>query len=122
MSFFHEKIDKLTTQLLSSITYKSPTEQSGKIETIKDLVLSRFIHHSKPEISRFLRAQDPQDISEALLKALEEERAIGISCLEFKQKPLQFCSFCKLNIHFTKDCFKKRQKGQINFNSSQSKS
>lgn len=122
---FHEKIDKLTTRLFSAMTYKNKNEQLGKIETIKELALSRFIHHSKPDISRFLRGQDLTDLSEALSKALEEERAIGISNAEFRQKPSsssKYCSFCRSQGHFTKDCFKKQRNTQnINFNNSQFK-
>lgn len=113
---FHDRIDKLTVRLLSSITYKSRNEQLGKIDTIKELALSRFIHHSKPEISRFLRAQSFDDISEALSKAIEEERAINISHQEFRTKPAKFCNFCKKSGHDSKNCFRKQPNQSINFN------
>lgn len=115
---FHERIDKLTTRLLSSISFKNENEHIGKIETIKELALSRFLHHSKPEISRFLRSQQINEISDALCKAIEEERAINICSNEFKSKlSIKYCNFCKRNGHNSKDCFKKPNNNTtINFN------
>nr|XP_022903842.1 probable serine/threonine-protein kinase cdc7 [Onthophagus taurus] len=118
---FHERIDKLTSRLLGSVSYKNLKEQIGKFETIKELAMNRFIHHSKPDISRFLRGQNLDDISEALLRALEEERAINISHSEFRPKSSnKYCSFCKKNNHNTKACFRKPKSlnQPINFNSS----
>lgn len=114
---YHERIDKIITRIIGSLSFKEREEQSGKIETIKELGLSRFIHHSKPEISRFLRAQSFNNLSDALTKAIEEERAIGISNSEFKQKNSKYCNFCKRNGHSNRECFKNKNNAQsINFN------
>ena len=59
---FHDRVDKITLKLLNTMQFKSTDEQLGKVETIKELALSRFIHHSKPDVSTFLRAQVLNDI------------------------------------------------------------
>lgn len=118
---YHDRIDKLVMRLMNSMTFKEPSEQIGKIETVKELALSRFIYHSIPEISRFLRSQNPADLSEALNKAFEEERALKISYSEYKTKQPRSCSFCSRSGHTDRECFKKQQSKQnrpvgINFN------
>lgn len=125
---FHERIDKIVTRLLNSMTYKNENEQIGKIETIKELALSRFIHHSVPDISRFLRSQNLSDMSEAYSKAVLEERALKISLDEFKIKTSTssnlHCSFCKKSGHTVKNCFKKQNNNSNNvfFNQNQNHS
>ena len=111
---FHERLDKITMRLLNTMTFKSETEQRGKIETIKELTLSRFIYHSVPEISRFLRSQNFELISDALSKAIEEERAIKISNHEFKQGSHnhKICSYCKKSGHLARDCYKQKHSTQ----------
>lgn len=110
VSSFHERLDRLVTRIVNTMTYKNPNEQSIKIETIKELALSRFIHHSIPDISRFLRSQNLSDTSEALSKAIAEERALKISNEEFRQKSRQplFCTICNRNGHASKSCFKNK--------------
>lgn len=125
---FHERIDKIVTRLLNSMSYKNENEQIGKIETIKELALSRFIHHSIPDISRFLRSQNLSEMSEAYSKAVLEERALKISLDEFKIRPSTSsnlnCSFCKKSGHIAKNCFKKRnnQSNNVFFNQNQNNS
>lgn len=113
---YHERIDKVITRLLNSM---SQTDEKGKIETIKELGLSRFIYHSKPDISRFLRAQSLTKMSDALNKALEEERALTISNEEFTYKRQTFskyCNFCKKKGHITQECYRKQNSTQKNIN------
>lgn len=94
-------------------------KQIIKIETIRDLALSRFIHHSLPDISRFLRIQNLNDISAALPKATADERVLKISNEEFRQKPEQslYCTICKRNGHASKSCFKNTTSVTSNSNS-----
>ena len=115
---FHERIDKLTMRLLDTMTFKDVNEQRGKIETIKELALSRFIHHSVPDISRFLRAQNFNTISEAFPRAVEEERAIKISYQDFRRNgPNKICGICNKSGHLARDCFNKKPNHTQNRNS-----
>lgn len=119
---FYNRIDKLCTRLLNTVTYQDVNERLGRIEMIKELSLQRFILHSTPEISRFLRSKEPKTLSDALNSALEEERALQISKSNFKPSSSnKFCSVCKTKTHNTKDCYKNKQRS-INFNSSNSQS
>lgn len=106
---YHNRIDKLCTRLLNSITCQDESERVGRIETIKELSLQRFILHSHPDISRFLRAKEIKTLSDAFNSAVEEERALSISKSgsSFSQSN-KYCNYCKTKSHFTKDCFKKR--------------
>nr|CAI5863056.1 unnamed protein product [Callosobruchus analis] len=73
---FYNKIDSLTTRLINAIHERgNPT---GKVETIKELALQRFIYHSLPDISRFLRGRQIHTLSDALHLAQEEERALSL--------------------------------------------
>lgn len=110
VSVFHDRLDRLVTRIINTLPYKTQDEQKIKIQTIKELALSRFIHHSVPDISRFLRSQNLDDISEAFSKAVAEERALKISNEEFRQKPKQnlHCTICKRNGHISKNCFRNR--------------
>lgn len=92
------------------MSFKSANKQKIKIETIQELALSRFIHHSVPDVSRFLRSQNINNISDTLSKAVTEERALKISSEEFQQRLKQnlFCTICKRNSYVSKSCFKNR--------------
>ena len=117
---FYERIDQLSTRLLNSLSFKNPTEHLGKIETIKELALSRLMYHSNSDISRFLRSQNITDINTAISKALEEERAISISRNEFKPRNSNNsfnqnnCNYCKRFGHNSNQCRKKLQDEKFN--------
>lgn len=115
VSSFHDRIDQLSMRIINSLTFKNENEELGKIETIKELALSRFIYHSNPEISRFLRSQNLEKLSDALTKASEEERALKISQNEYKRpsQNTKFCNVCNRSGHQTKDCFKNSSRHQI---------
>lgn len=49
VSLFHDRLDPLVSRIISTIPFKTVDEQKIKIEAIKELVLTRFIHHSIPE-------------------------------------------------------------------------
>lgn len=67
---FYNRIDKICTRLLNSLNLQDPVERIGRIETIKELSTQRFILHSLPDISRFLRSKEPATLSDALNSAL----------------------------------------------------
>lgn len=107
VSSFYERLDRLVMRIINTITYKKVEEQEIKIETIHELALSRFIHHTVPDISRFLRSQNVTSLSEALSKSIAEERALKISHQEFRQPPRQqsYCTVCNRKGHTSKSCY-----------------
>lgn len=104
---FYNRIDKLYTRILNSLTFKNPSEKIGRCETIREIALQRFILHSAPEISRFLRSKQLESLSDALNAAIEEERASQVSKLT--HQPSKFCTYCKKNNHNNRDCYKRKQ-------------
>lgn len=98
---YYERLDKLCAKIYSAMPYKTKDELDAKIETIKELTLTRFVHHSSPEISRFLRSQNLDDISVALTKAIEGKPALRISNAEFKtnRSAIKHCNICKRKGH-----------------------
>lgn len=126
VQYFYNRIDNLCTRILNSLTCQDEREKIGRVETIKELSLQRFILHSTPDISRFLRSKEPKTLSEAFNAALEEERALQISKSNFFNNKSKFCSNCKTKTHNTRDCFKKNSNnsrtGTVHLNSSQNHS
>lgn len=59
-------------RLLDTMSYKNNTEQEGKIETINERAQNRCIYHTVPKISRFVRSQNPTNLSKAVSKAIEK--------------------------------------------------
>lgn len=59
VQYFYNRIDKLCTRILNSLTCPDESERLGRVATIKELSLQRFILHSIPDISRFLRNKEP---------------------------------------------------------------
>jgi len=83
----------------------------GRVQTINEITLNRFIHHSIPAISQMLRWKDFDNLNSAYTAALAEERALNI------QKPKsKFCKICKKNNHDTSHCRNK----SINMNTASS--
>lgn len=111
---FYNRIENLTTRILNSISNKSASEKRGRTETISEIALQRFMYHTLPDISRFLRGRDFSTISSALTAALEEERALqmyknvrGPSQVNQNKK---FCTICRKTNHNTNQCFRNKQK------------
>lgn len=75
---FHNRLERLTMRVINAISCKK-NEELGRIQTIQELALQRFIYNSQTHISRFLRGRTYPTLSEALTAALEEERAVYIS-------------------------------------------
>lgn len=111
---FYNRIENLTTRILNSLNCKTPAELQGRTETISELALQRFIYHSLPEISRFLRGKDLFSISTALTSAMEEERALQMHTrTKFTIQPSQnykFCTICKKTNHTTNQCFRNKSR------------
>lgn len=113
---FYNRIENLTTRILNSISNKSVSEKRGRSETISEIALQRFMYHSLPDISRFLRGRDFSTISSALTAALEEERALQM--YKNTRGPSQFssnfnkkfCTICRRTNHNTNQCFRNKQK------------
>lgn len=72
---FFSRIDKCTMRIIDTI----PDEDIAKIKTIREIALQRFIFHSLPDISRYLRGKTYKTINDALNDALEEEMALKIN-------------------------------------------
>lgn len=119
---FYNRIENLTTRIFNSLNCKTTTEQKGRTETIAELALQRFIYHSLPEISRFLRGRDFLSISTALTSAIEEERALQMhSSDRFNTQSVRnskFCTICKKANHTTNQCFRNKPRVIHQVNSS----
>lgn len=129
---FFEKIEKTVKDLTNSITAANNDQRQGKVTLINDLATNRFIYHSHPDISRFLRTQNLKSLSEAVPKALEEETAISNSknfnyyrdqkfydndhnnkyynpSRNFQRgnTSQKFCNYCKKSNHSIEECRKR---------------
>lgn len=71
---YYNRIDRLTSRLINSIS--DANERVSESKVINGLAKLRFIHHSLPDISKFLRSVRPDTLPEALGLALEEEKAL----------------------------------------------
>lgn len=118
---FYNRLDHLQTRILNNISSRYTDERFNRYEMIRELTTQRFIFHSLPDISRFLRSRDYNSLSEYLNAALEEERALRINKIPInKPKPKIFCTFCKMDGHLFVNCRKKPHQ-QYNINQNQTK-
>ena len=76
---------------------------------------NRFVNHSLPEISKFLRLKGVKTFDKAVLEAVEEDRIA-----KFSYSTKKYCSHCKTATHNTVDCRKKSSNSQNSSNSSNS--
>lgn len=129
---YYQRVEEISGRVLSAAQQNCDDKNliEGKLATIKENALSRFIHHSHPQISAFLRGREIKNLNEAFTLALAEERALNIHKKGFKSSKYcrncrtethntnecrrsnnnnKYCSFCKNNSHNTIDCFKKGQ-------------
>lgn len=104
---FHDKIYKLVSRIINTIPSENQIQRNSKIEIIKELALTRFVHHSLPDISRFLRGQSLHTMSDAFNKAIEEEKALNMSKRDHINRSNKFCHHCKIVGHLTNECRKK---------------
>ncbi|KAF5278273.1 hypothetical protein FQR65_LT15707 [Abscondita terminalis] len=103
ISQYFQRIELLNARALSAVQqYTSdPNLLQGKIHTINEITLNRFIYHSHPAISQMLRWKDFDNLNAAFTAALTEEKALNI------HKPYQkrlFCKICKRTNHETSQC------------------
>lgn len=111
---FYNKIDNIFTRLINSIQIEDAVERQSRITMLKELSLQRFIYHSIPEISRFLRGKNIPTLSEALNIAQDEERALNMNKGSSSSPSFsKFCNFCKKSGHLYKDC-RKRSHANVN--------
>lgn len=98
VSDFFQRLEILNSRALSAAQQhtKNVIDLPGKIQTINELTLNRFIHHSSPNISQMLRWKDLENLNSAYTAALTEERALNIN--------RKFCKICRKNNHDTSQC------------------
>lgn len=102
ISDFYQKLETLNSRALSAAQEytRDQTNIPGKIQTINEITLNRFVYHSLPHISQMLRWKDFENLNSAYTAALSEERALNIQ-KNYRQK---FCNICKRNNHETSQC------------------
>ncbi|KAK0070967.1 hypothetical protein PV326_001853, partial [Microctonus aethiopoides] len=81
VSDFFQRIEILNSRALSAAQQytKNASDLPGKIQTINEITLNRFIYHSTPNISQMLRWKDFDNLNSAYTAALTEERALNIN-------------------------------------------
>lgn len=112
VSDFFQRLELLNSRALSA-TQQYTSDKSllpGKLQSINEITLNRFIYHSNPRISQMLRWKDFTTLNQAYTAAVAEERALNI----YKQ----FCKICRKNNHDTQRC--RFNKQSSNSNNSQS--
>lgn len=115
---FYNRINSTRIRILSTLSTSENTRNAGKIEIIEESALSRFIYHSLPEISRFLRCQTLENLLQALNKAEEEEQFLKVGSQ--RVAPKKWCDQCKMSNHDSIECTKQKFTNKnINFNTFQ---
>ncbi|KAL3266803.1 hypothetical protein HHI36_010957 [Cryptolaemus montrouzieri] len=82
---FHNNIEQIYTRIINSLPANS-SDIRGRSETLRELALQRFIFHSKPDISRFLRSKDISTLPDARNAASDEERALNMRKIIFQKQ------------------------------------
>lgn len=113
---YYQKLETLNSRALSAAQQNTtdPTILPGKIQTINEITLNRFVYHSIPSISQMLRWKEFDNLNSAYTAALAEERALNIQNL----RKNRFCNICRNTNHDTSQCRSKRQSKQneqVNF-------
>lgn len=117
------RIETCLTRMQSDIHYScdNKDELVGRLAASEDLARDTFLLGINSNISTIVRSSHPKTLSEAISKAIEEEKIYNLSKLgnrTFKQ-----CSICHKNGHNASDCFKNKLKHTtssyhtVNFNS-----
>lgn len=99
---FFQRLEILNSRALSAAQQYTniPSHLPGKIQTINEITLNRFIYHSHSAISQMLRWKDFDNLNSAYSAALAEEKALNIQ----KTSKIKFCKICKRNNHDTFQC------------------
>lgn len=118
VSAFFQRLEVLNSRALSAAQQNNSNanELPGKLKTINEIALNRFIFHSNPAISQMLRWKEFETLNAAYSSALTEERALNIN----KNIRTRYCKNCKNNDHDTSHCRLQRtnrysQNQEVNF-------
>ncbi|RZC33945.1 hypothetical protein BDFB_013542 [Asbolus verrucosus] len=107
---FYNRVQSLLTRILNTFSQMNPTERRYRSDMIRDIALNRFTLHTKEEISHILRIRIPNNLSDALDFALNEERIIN-ERKQFNSKSInssnKYCSNCHKKGHTVNECYKK---------------
>lgn len=79
-------LSKLLTEINISIPTKKKDELSGRVATMQDLALNRFMMGLDPRLATIVRCRDPSTLNEAINFASAEEKILGIT---YKKNPFQ---------------------------------
>lgn len=72
-------LSKLLTEINISIPTKKKDELSGRVATMQDLALNRFMMGLDPRLATIVRCRDPTTLNEAINFASAEEKILGIT-------------------------------------------
>lgn len=102
---FFTKLEQIQTRILNAISLKHSGDAylQGRLNSVRDMSLQRFILHSNEEISMALRRSKPRTLADALSEALLEEKYLQAR-KSFSQNHLKTCNHCKKTGHLYKDC------------------
>jgi len=120
---FFQRLENLLTKILSVIRQYTPNPEviPGKIESVKEIALNRFVFHSLPQISQMLRWKDFNDLNTAYSAAIAEERALNMQ----KHTKPSFCKIYRKHNHDTSKCRLRsnysNQPKPVNFNNYENK-
>lgn len=106
---FCTRLEQIQTRVLNSISlkYSGNADLTGRLASVRDTALQRFILHSSEEISMALRRIKPKSLTDAISEALLEEKH-----LQARQNFTNIektCNFCHKPGHFSKHCRKKQK-------------
>ncbi|EFA04803.1 hypothetical protein TcasGA2_TC014852 [Tribolium castaneum] len=106
---FYNRVQSLLTRILNTFSGMRSAERRYRSEMIRDIALNRFVLHTKEEISHILRLRSPENLSDALDFALNEERILVERKSNYRnQNPIK-CSSCKKPGHKYRDCYKLKE-------------
>jgi len=109
---FYQRLEILNSRAISAAQQyaNDPRDIPGKIQTINEISLNRFVYHSHPAISQMLRWKEFDSLNSAYSAAISEERALNIQ--KSKQK---FCKNCNKKNHDASQCrFKNAIEKRVN--------
>lgn len=106
---YFQRLEMLNSRAISAARQYTENAQNinGKIETINEITLNRFVYHSIPQISQMLRWKDFNNLNSAYTAAVTEERALNI------RNTSKFCKICRKSNHDTSNC-RFKQKFKVN--------
>lgn len=127
---FYQRLKKLEATVIQTIhaRYSRDVTLTGRIATINELTLYRFVYHSHPAVSRVLKYNTHDNITKAFAAALRvEEESTGLCDICYRRNhktsdcfqnsrykksdnDSKYCDFCKRAGHATEVCWRKDQK------------